>query len=258
MSDLLQALGIDGGIVCAVGAGGKKTTLYRIAEAWEGSYALTATVFTTPPPRRLWDRRILETGGDLRRAVAAAGDVRRLAYAAPSDKPGRVGGVPADMIATLHREARRELTLVKADGARMRGIKAPREGEPVIPPGTDVVLHIVSAGVLGQPLDERAAHRLEELSAITGLAPGEPIEAAHLARLIASPQGACRGVDGARLVSVINQVDDEAHLTEARRAARAALEASDLERVVLTAMRAERPVVEIVRHDRARQTDAGA
>ena len=52
--DLLDALGARRGMVCAVGAGGKKSTLYRLAEAHRAvgspSVALTTTVMAAPPP----------------------------------------------------------------------------------------------------------------------------------------------------------------------------------------------------------------
>ncbi len=171
-----------------------------------------------------------------------------MAYAHPSDKPGRNAGVAPDRIAELHRAGEFDVTLVKADGARMRGIKAPGEGEPQLVPGTVTVLHLTSAAVLGQPLDERVAHRPERLAALVGADPGEPLTPVHLARLLASPDGAWRGVGEARLIPVINQVDVADRLAPARAAAEHALaECSRLEAVVLAAMRRDNPIVEVVR-----------
>ncbi|MDZ7810742.1 MAG: selenium cofactor biosynthesis protein YqeC [Arhodomonas sp.] len=137
--------------------------------------------------------------------------------------------------------------MVKADGARMRGIKAPRQDEPIIPAATDVVLHLCSAAVLGAPLDEAVAHRPERLGPVIGAAPGEPLRPEHLAKLIASPEGAGKGVGQARLVAVINQVDDDARLQGAREAAEQPSGEGTAERVVLAAMRAAEPVQEVVR-----------
>jgi probable selenium-dependent hydroxylase accessory protein YqeC len=247
---LHEALALDGGIVCAVGAGGKKTALYRIASESRCRYALTATVFSAPPGRRFWDRRVLAEREALAEQVLTTTDVRRVAYAGPSDKPGRIAGVDPELIARLHQAAGFELTLVKADGARMRGLKAPRRNEPVLPANSDLVLHLSSAAVLGQPLDDEQAHRLDELEALTGLRRGERIGVDHLARLLASPEGAARNVGDARLVAVINQVDDRDRLSLARQAAEQALAASDrLERVVLACLRAEQPVLEVMHRD---------
>ncbi len=244
---LHEALALDSGIVCAVGAGGKKTALYRLASESRRRYALTATVFSSPPGRRFWDRRILADDEALIDGVLAAGEARRVAYARPSDKPGRIAGVDPAVISHLHRAAAFELTLVKADGARMRGLKAPRPDEPVLPGDADVVLHLSSAAVLGQPLDDDHAHRLDELTAVTGLARGERIGAEHLARLLASAEGAQRNIGAARLVAIINQVDDDDRLHLARQAAERALgNSSRLDRVVLACLRAQQPVLEVL------------
>lgn len=252
---LREALDFHGGIVCAVGAGGKKTTLYRLAAAWPGRYALTTTVFMVRPPRRLWDERILADRDELTNAVLAAGDARRIAYAGPSDKPGRVASVPPAQITDIHRRGGFDATFVKADGARMRGVKAPREGEPVVPPDTDLVVHISSAAVLGEHLDDESAHRLEVLRELVGLGADEPFGPAHLAALIASPRGAFAGLGGARLIPVINQVDNPERERLAREAAERALAAApSLDRIVLASMRAAEPVVAIVRRDQALHT----
>ena len=45
---LARALGVTGGIVCAAGAGGKKSLLYALARAWPGRVGVTATVHMAP------------------------------------------------------------------------------------------------------------------------------------------------------------------------------------------------------------------
>jgi probable selenium-dependent hydroxylase accessory protein YqeC len=168
-------------------------------------------------------------------------------YAQPSPKPGRVGGVSPEVLAKLHDEGRFAVTLVKADGARMRWIKAPSAGEPVLPPGVATVLPLVSAKVFGQPLTEVVAHRLERVVGVTGAQPGEPLTPEHVARLLTSEQGALQGVGSAAVVPIINMVDDEAKRAAARAAARHALAWSNrLARIVLASMTATDPVIEVV------------
>jgi len=246
---LLATLGAEGGIVCAVGAGGKKTTLYRLLAAHPGPVAVTASVMTAPPGRRLVDARLFTDAAGLDAEVPqAAGRHRRIAYAMAADKPGRVSGVDPERITALHARGGLALTLVKADGARMRAIKAPAAGEPRLVPGTATVLFLVSAGVFGEPLDERIAHRPAELAAVTGAAPGEALRPEHIARLLADPRGALKDAAGLRVIPVINQVDDPGRRRLARAAAEAALAASPaLERIVLASMTAAEPVVDVVR-----------
>jgi hypothetical protein len=45
--DLLDLFEARSGLICAVGAGGKKTTLYALARRHPGRIALTASVYPT-------------------------------------------------------------------------------------------------------------------------------------------------------------------------------------------------------------------
>ena len=232
--DLLEA---QRGIVCAVGAGGKKTTLYRLAAAHPGKVGITTTVFMAPFPHELTTA-----------VVASAQKNRQVLFACPSDKQARLGGLSVDLVQPLHERAGFDLTVVKADGARMRQIKAPAPDEPNIPAGVDVVLFLVSAGAIGQPLDEAVAHRVERLEVATGARRGEPIEPRHVARLLTSAAGARQNVGGARLIPIINQVDTSERRHQALAVAEQALtEGSFLSHIVLTSMHKANPIVDIVR-----------
>lgn len=248
---LLDLLAARRGLVCAVGAGGKKTTLYRLVEAHLAAgtarIGLTCTVAMAPPPAWL-GRPVIAEPSSLAGALDDLGRDRSLVlYAQPSPKPGRVGGVPPDALARLHGEGGFEVTLIKADGARMRWIKAPAAGEPVLPPGVTTVLALVSAKVFGQPLTEAVAHRPEQVAAVTGARPGGLLTPDHVARLLTSEHGALQGVGSAAVVAIINMVDDEAKRVAARAAARRAVATSNrLTRVVLTRMTATDPLIEVI------------
>jgi probable selenium-dependent hydroxylase accessory protein YqeC len=248
---LLDLLGARRGLVCAVGAGGKKTTLYRLVEAHLAAgtprIGLTCTVAMAPPPAWLGAPVIEE----LSRLACALGELGRdrglMVYAQTSPKRGRVGGVPPDVLARLHHERGFEVTLVKADGARMRWIKAPAAGEPVLPSGVTTVLALVSAKIFGQPLSEAVAHRPERVAAVVGARPGDPVTPAHVARLLTSEHGALQGVGSADVIAIINMVDDEATRLAARAAAQEAVATSNrLTRVVLARMRDPDPLIEVI------------
>lgn len=244
--DLLEA---RHGIVCAVGAGGKKTTLYRLAAFHPGKVGITTTVFMAPFPEALQAARIIAPPEELPAAVVASvRENRQVVFACPSEKKGRLGGLPVGAIQPLHRQAGFDLTLVKADGARMRQIKAPAADEPNVPMETDVVLFLVSAGVIGQRLSETVAHRIERLEAVTGARRGEPIEPHHVARLLTSTAGARQNVGRAHLIPVINQVDDPDRRRLARAVAEQAMaECELLGRIVLTSMLKDDPIVDVIR-----------
>ncbi len=248
MNDLLDVLEAREGIVCAIGAGGKKSTLYALARHHPGKVAITATVYNTFFPADLNAVEVIAAEEFLETRLGAVPDARRIAFACPGGKAGRHAGVEAGRIRELHESQAFDVTLVKADGARMRWIKAPRTGEPVLPPDPDTILMVVSARALGEPLGDRIAHRAERVAAVTGARLGEPFETVHLARLLTHPQGLLAGTGNARIIPVINMVDDEAKEKLATRAAETALDfSSRFDRVVLARMRdPARPVVAVI------------
>lgn len=244
---LAHALGISGGIVCAVGAGGKKSLLYTLAREAVGRVGVTATVTTFPFPRWLDARVVIDDEAALRWLLASPGGSGVTAYACPSDKQARLSGLSPAAVADIHAAGGFALTLVKADGARMHGIKAPKPSEPVLPAATTLVLPVVSAGVIGQPLTADVAHRPERLADVVGATLGAPITAEHVGRLLASEHGALQATAGLPVVPVINQVDDAERLQQARAVADVALALSNrFDRVVLTCLRRDNPWVETV------------
>ncbi|NDY95639.1 selenium cofactor biosynthesis protein YqeC [Wenzhouxiangella limi] len=257
MSALAQALGLRGGIVAAIGAGGKKSVLNELAAGASGRVAWTGTVFTARPPR--WTGVEVHIGSEeeLLELAANLPDGGRHAFLLPSEKPGRYGGMSVTGVDRLHQAGGFDLTLVKADGARMRGLKCPKPGEPVLPTQTRTVLMVLSAQVIGQPLTDEFVHRPERVAEVLGVDIGATLTPAHLAAVFTRPGGLLEGTDGLAVVPVINQVDDDLAQEKATEAARGALaQSSRFDRVVLTRLKrsgARRaPVIEIVERSEGR------
>lgn len=245
---LLELLEARVGVVCAVGAGGKKSLLKHLALTHTGRVAITATAATTYFQENLGFAVAVAPDVELPAAVARLGGTVNVAYACPDARPGRRAGVSAATIERIHGEGGFAATFVKADGARMRRVKAPADDEPVIPGCCTTVLPILSALAIGEPLTLRVAHRIEHVERVAGLRAGETITATHVGRLLASPLGLLKGTAGRRVVPVINMVDDPAREERAREAAVVALElCPDFDRVVLVSLaRATDPVVGVV------------
>lgn len=246
---LLDLLDARRGIVCAVGAGGKKSLLQHLAACHPGRVALTATVVTPDFPDNLGFGVTIAPDDQLPAAVASLNRAANVAYACPSEKTGRLGGVSAAVIERIHHEQEFAATYVKADGARMRWIKAPEEDEPVVPPSCTRVVAIVSARAIGEPLGSRVAQRIERLRQVTGLTANEVITPLHVGRLIASPAGLQKGRENWRIVPLINMVDDAGREALAREAAEIALDLNPaIDQVVLACLqRAVDPVVAVIR-----------
>jgi probable selenium-dependent hydroxylase accessory protein YqeC len=246
---LLDLLDARSGIVGAVGAGGKKSLLQHLATTHPGRVAITATVFTTYFQEHLGFEVAIDEDDQLPSRVASLDPARSVAYACPGDKPGRRAGASAATIERIHRECGFAATYVKADGARMRMVKAPAEDEPALPPGCTTVVPILSARAIGERLTSRIAHRVERVEQVAGMRENDPITAEHLGRLLASPDGMMKSTGSRRVVPVINMVDDDERAALARRAAEVALQLADrFDRVVLTCLaRMDDPLVDVVR-----------
>ncbi len=184
---LLDLLDARSGVVCAVGAGGKKSLLRHLAITHPGRVAFTTTVFMTWFEEHARFGIAVDEEAGLSAAVAALDPALSVAYACPSDKPGRWAGVSGTRIERIHRDGGFVATYVKADGARMRLVKAPAAHEPALPACCTTVVPVLSALAIGEPLTERVAHRLEQIEQVTGLRTNERITAQHLGRLLASP-----------------------------------------------------------------------
>jgi probable selenium-dependent hydroxylase accessory protein YqeC len=249
VSELLDVLEARTGIVCAVGAGGKKTTLYRLADVHPGRVGITSTVPIAHFPQAQSAHEVISEASVIVEAVLeAASRHRTVAFALPEVKTGRYGGLAGALIREIHKSERFDCLLVKADGARMRWIKAPDPSEPLIPPEATTVLPVVSVRAIGEPLTERVAHRPSRVSVVTGARVGDTLSATHVARLLASPDGALRRTGSAAVVPVLNMVDDSALRAVAERAARQALDLTDrFDRVVLTSAKRPDPLVDVIR-----------
>ena len=246
---LLDLLEARSGVDCAVGAGGKKSLLKHLALEHPGRVAITATVFTTYFQENIGFGVAIEADAELPAAVARLDAARSVAYACPGDKPGRRAGASPDTIERIHREGGFAATYVKADGARMRLLKAPADDEPALPACATTVLPVLSALALGEPLCARVAHRIERIEQVAGLRESEIIRPVHLGRLLASPQGLMKLTEGRHVVPVINMVDDSTREAGAREAAQVALDLCDrFDRVVLVCLaRSDDPLVAVVR-----------
>ncbi|MDA0999451.1 MAG: selenium cofactor biosynthesis protein YqeC [bacterium] len=216
---LRETLGLrPGQILAAVGGGGKTRLLEQLAAecraaGWAPVLLTTTTKMFAPEngaPLLLGEAGLLsETVGGMNEAAIALARAR----VGPAPVPGAPGqtrmkldGFEAGEIESFRREA--GMVLVEGDGARGLPIKAPGPGEPVVPPGTDVVLGVIGLDAVGTPIDEAHAFRPALLAAVAGQPPGSPITAETLGRLAAHPAGLFKGAPPqARRILIINKSD---------------------------------------------------
>ena len=241
MNDVVDALDAAEGTTCLVGAGGKKTTLYALADRLDRA-VLTATVRIPIFDGEVAAVRVTADPVAAIEALGAAGgaeangDAFPLGLVPERERDDRYRGYdPAvvDELAAAHDGP----VLVKADGARTRLLKAPDEREPQVPAGADRVVPVASVGAVGEPLTAETVHRPERVAAITDCEVGDEITPELVGRVLADELGGLKDVPpDATAIPLINAVDDDADEAAARSIARVVHDRADVPRVVLARM----------------------
>jgi molybdenum cofactor cytidylyltransferase len=192
--------------------------------------------------------------------LVAARATRRL----PSTGGRKLVGIPPNLVGRLAALPEVDAVLVEADGARGRSVKAPAAYEPVIPASTTLLIPVIGADAVGQPLSRAIAHRPRRVAALLGVRLRTLLTPELLGALLGQAQGGLRWLSNAtdsspervttsesaparaRIVPFVNKVESEARLGMARQIAAVALASPVVERVVLGAAQAAEPVAEVV------------
>lgn len=260
---LKEALGLRAGeVVSLTGAGGKTTLMFTLArELREGGEGLVVSTTTTkiyePLPDETEELFLGEEEALLRALDAAAGRLRHCTVASrrlspaergPSPRP-KLQGVSPGFVGRISAREGVAYTIVEADGARGLPLKAPREGEPEIPPSTTLLIPVVGLDAIGLPISEESVFAPERVSALSGLALGSALTEDAIAKLFHHPQGLAKGSPlGARIIPFINKVDSEKLIEKGRRLAYSilAIKERPIEIVLLGRAKARAPVVEVI------------
>ncbi|WP_436901398.1 selenium cofactor biosynthesis protein YqeC [Halovenus halobia] len=240
---LETALEATDGLVSVVGAGGKKSTLYTLASRLDRA-VVTATVRIPIFDEHV--RSVRVTQNPVAAVRAAADDDWPLGIVPERERDDRYRGYDLETVAEIAEVDSVGTTLVKADGARMRELKAPNEREPQIPAATDTVLPVASVRAVGEALTDELVHRPELVAELTGRGIGETIRPEDVAATLASPSGGMKDVGNATVVPILNKVDEPDLAATAREIASEVLDRADVTRVALTQMTGDQPLVDVV------------
>ncbi len=267
--NLLQALTVrPDDCVAVVGAGGKTSLCWRLARelAQQGEpVVFTTTTRIRQPAPGAFDLLEVSDISQVSDALALSSGWRTACVAAAIDgaiddtpvaeslMPAvhtKLAGFSGEDVRRLHTMLAHGSTpvtlLVEADGARGLLLKAPAEYEPVIPRCASVVCVVAGLDALGRPLDERVAHRIERIAALTGAQAGDIITPDILVALLSHPDGGLKRIPaGARAIAVLNQRDVNQPHPDGARIARA-LAARGFDRAVVAALRGAWPVLQMI------------
>jgi molybdenum cofactor cytidylyltransferase len=237
-------------VVALVGGGGKTSAMFRLARevVEKGGSAITTTTTRIFAAQIALAPAHVPAADATRERVSDALAAHRhvLVIGDTNPKDGKADGVSLDLFRRLRAWFPGVCILNEADGSRMRPFKAPAAHEPVIPVETTLVVPVVGADIFGKPLDADHVHRPELVSALSGAPLGTTITPEIVARVLAHPEGGRKAVPaGARVVVLNNKVESLPDRKPAHETAERLLREPGISSVVLTALRAESPVLEI-------------
>ena len=210
-------------VVAVVGAGGKTSLVYALAaEARSRGWRVlvTTTTHMGTLPQSVTGPTFVQADGEPLEGLAAALDSHGVATVLGRRlRPDKLQGIPPEQVDRLAPLA--DLTLVEADGARGRSLKAPAEHEPVLPATTSLLVALLGLDALGAALGPERVHRVEQVAALTGRAPGDTLGEADLAACLAAAGSyPSRLARPARTVAFLNKAEDTTSLAAAERIAR--------------------------------------
>ena len=242
-----ESLGVQPGeMVSLIGAGGKTTTLFRLAKELhqKGGKILVSTTTKIFKPNKPHVERLFLIQ-DVNALIAASRSIPRPAVIGAGygvDDQGKLLGLPAAWLDEIEKSAEFDGILVEADGAGSRLFKVPSEMEPVVPNLSALVIWLIAIKVIGKPLDAGSVHRAERAMALLGAPPGTVLNAEHIVHLVAHRDGCLRGIPPAsRKVALINQADSPEEIAAAQKLARALLPLG-FERIVIASFLADEAV----------------
>ena len=248
--NLEDALGLrQGEMVSLIGAGGKTTTLFRLAKELRdkgGKILLTTTTKIFKPTKPHVDRLFLVEDIDAFPAETAKIKAPAIIGAGYRvDDEGKLIGLPPAWLDTLEQSRQFDSILVEADGAASRLFKVPSEIEPVVPNSCQLVIWIMAIKIIGKALDANVVHRAERAMSLLGVTPGTQLKAEHILQLVKHPQGCLKGIPPAsRKVALLNQADSPEEIQNAKELGRALMR-MDFERVVIASYLKDNPVEEV-------------
>jgi probable selenium-dependent hydroxylase accessory protein YqeC len=230
-------------VVAFTGGGGKTSAMYRLARECSGRVVVTTTTRIWLPRQDQAELRLANTLDDalgLVRDPTWAAGVRAIGTSTTSE--GKLQGIPPEWVDALAGAI--DVVLVEADGAAGKPLTAPRTYEPVIPSSAELVVPVAGADAIGAPLTTEHVHRAAEMADLLGVGPGTQLSPSLIARVLLDPGGNVKGAPArARIVPLINKVDDAASLAAGRALAQELLRAG-AERVVLARLASDPPFVE--------------
>lgn len=255
---LAESLGLRAKeVVSLVGAGGKTTLMFRLANEIFLSGKKVVTTTTTkilePTSKETPSLFVHPEGDKIKEFLQHHLDqYNHITIGREMIEAGKVKGISSSLIIDLWELSICDYILIEADGAAGRPVKAPREMEPVIPSNSTLVIAILGIDGVEMELNEKNVFQPERISRLTGIPLGGRINVESMATLMTHPEGIFKGTPASsRVVAFLNKVDISGGLAKAEAVAEKILEKKhpQIERIVLGQLKGDPRVAKVIFRD---------
>ena len=241
-------------VISLAGAGGKTTLMFRLAKelflAGKKVVTTTTTKILEPASGETISLFINLDEKELKQFVHKHLDeYRHITIARERLESGKLKGVSSDLVNDLWGSDKMDYIIIETDGAAGRPVKAPREGEPVIPSSTTLVVAILGVDGVEREINEENVFQAERVSKMTGIPVGRKMTGEAMAILVTHPEGIFKGAPpSSRVIVLLNKVDNPNRAIKAKGIAQKIIDRKhpQIERIVLGQLRNDPPVVEVI------------
>ncbi|MDF2505371.1 selenium cofactor biosynthesis protein YqeC [Clostridium sp.] len=195
-----------GDVVSIVGAGGKTTLMFSLAEELrlEDKVLVTTTTKIYVPERKQYDY-IAESKGEFNHYNKLNKKGIYIYGKAVNDEKKLIG---LDFELLNKQLPYFDYVLIESDGSKKKPIKGWKDNEPVISSKTSKTIGVLSIENLLMEINEENVHNLEQFMNITGSSKYDIINMDHIMALIFSFKGLFKDAVGEKIL-FINKVDTD-------------------------------------------------
>lgn len=198
-------------IISFVGAGGKTTALFQLANQYQGEGRRSQVFVTATTHLGAWQTKfanhhiIVKSKKDLQNIpnhgiVLFTGEIEN----------DRTQPIDEETLQWLQTESQNKNIplLIEADGSRQKPLKAPAEHEPPIPQFTQIIIYVVGLNAIGKTLNDEHIHRAEFFSQLTNLGINQTITAESISNMLTHSQGGLKNIPpNAKKIVLLNQAE---------------------------------------------------
>ena len=204
-------------LITLVGAGGKTTTMFALAEElrlFGKKVLVTTTTAIFYPLRNQYDYIIVKESYSKEMFLETGVHVAKIVVFGRAVNPmGKLLGAQAEDIDRIFKDNIFDFILVEGDGSRGKPIKAPAVYEPVVPSMTTKVVGLIGMDAIGKKINSEYVHRPEIFCSITNSSMDDNIDAKIVSKLVFNKNGLYKNAPlGCKKYLIFNKVDKEKDL----------------------------------------------